>query len=62
MYLDPGMAGILISTGIAIAAVAGTIVFSIRRKAKQLLKKDEKVSKPVQKGTDNEEIIDTLDE
>ena len=59
MYLDPAFAGMLVQVGLGIALVAGVVWFSIKRKARQILKKDEPVKK-VEKDDNNGEIVDTL--
>ena len=41
MYLDPGFGGLLLQAIFAIAAVGGGILYSFRRKLRNLFKKDE---------------------
>ena len=40
MYLDPGFGGMLVQVIVVIAAVGGGVLFSLRRKIKNLFNKD----------------------
>ncbi|MCL2577719.1 MAG: hypothetical protein FWE27_06690 [Defluviitaleaceae bacterium] len=66
MYLDPGFGGMLLQVVIALAAVGGAIIFSLRRKIKNLFskKKDEetKVESAAFKDVAEDDMIDTLDD
>lgn len=62
MYLDPAMAGMLLQIAIAVAAVTGAIVFSLRRKAKRVFKKDEPVKREKRDDMQHNHIIDTIGE
>jgi len=43
MYLDPGFGGMLLQAIVAIVAVGGAIMFSFRRKIKELFTKNKKI-------------------
>ena len=63
MYIDPAFGGMLLQILIAVAAVGGAVVFSVRRKIRASLKKDSKkgsVSKAAPSDDTKEEIVDTL--
>ena len=73
MYLDPGFGGMLLQIIVAIAAVAGILLFSIRRKIRNLFSKN-KESGPSRNtvgsnaagvdnqtaGIDGDDVIDML--
>jgi hypothetical protein len=42
MYLDPGFGGMLLQAVVAIVAVGGAIIFSFRKKIKELFTKNKK--------------------
>ncbi|MDR0221109.1 MAG: hypothetical protein LBI54_06885 [Lachnospiraceae bacterium] len=42
MYLDPGFGGMLIQVIVALVAVGGAVVFSVRKKISALFTKDKK--------------------
>jgi len=63
MYLDPSFAGMLVAVIISIATVGGVIWYSAKRKARQLLKKDDTTtSTRIHDGENNEEMVDTLED
>jgi len=66
MYLDPGFGGMLLQVIVAIAAVGGAILFSLRKKIKQLFSKNKSDIPPIANqaaSTDNDdEAVDMLDD
>jgi len=58
MYLDPGFGGMLLQVIIAIIAVAGGVLFSLRKKIKKLFSKD----KPGAEYDDTHSIQDVPDD
>ena len=65
MYLDPGFGGMLLQVIVALAAVGGAILFSLRKKITGLFKKgknDTNVSQSPPKVTNksDDDVIDTL--
>jgi hypothetical protein len=64
MYLDPGFGGMLLQAVVAIVAVGGAIIFSFRRKIKDLFTKNKKRDEKSQGQSDveiNESQDDTID-
>jgi len=67
MYLDPGFGGMLVQVIVALATVGGAIIFSLRKKIKNLFtrKKDDTADKPkniVSKTDSPDDMIDTIDD
>jgi len=62
MYIDPAFAGLLLQVLIGIAAVAGIVWFSIKRKARKLLKKDDIPTRIARDEDESGEIVDTLED
>ena len=64
MYLDPGFGGMLVQVIVAIVAVSGGILYSLRRKIRGLFKKDGSKPKTETASTHVEldDAIDVLDE
>jgi len=65
MYLDPGFGGMLLQVIVALVAVGGAILFSMRKKIKNLFsgKKEEenKSIKPINPSPNSEDdMIDTI--
>ena len=60
MYLDPAFGGMLLQVSIAIIAVGGGIIYSLRRKIKSFFAegKKNKANKKLVKG----EVVDVLDD
>ena len=58
MYLNPAFGGLLLQALVAIAAVAGGVVFSLRKKIRSFFKKDgdEDVASGDITETDSDEI------
>jgi hypothetical protein len=61
MYLDPGFGGMLLQAVVAIVAVGGAIVFSFRRKIKELFTKNKK-SDGKQQGQPDVNIAESQDD
>jgi len=61
MYLDPAFAGLLVQVLIGIALVAGVVWYSIKRRARKLLKKDEPETR-IPREDAKEEMVDTLED
>jgi hypothetical protein len=67
MYLDPGFGGMLLQAVVAIVAVGGAIIFSFRRKIKELFTKNKKGNGKKQEQYDmktaesQDDTIDMLD-
>ena len=65
MYIDPAFGGMLLQVVLGIVAVGGAIVYSIKRRAKKMLGKDDTNEQlnAVEFGTGGEnEMVDTLAE
>ena len=70
MYIDPGFGGMLLQIILAIIAVGGGILYSLRRKIRSLFSKnkDEKINQDSYKTTSNDDdgsdhdSIDMIDE
>ena len=67
MYLDPGFGGMLLQVIVALVAVGGAILFSMRKRIKNLFsgKKDDECDnvKPINPSVNTEaDIIDTIGE
>lgn len=67
MYLDPGFAGMLVQVLVAIAAMGGAILFSLRKKIKGLFKKDDSSDatgsiNSISMTANNNDVIDALDD
>ena len=65
MYFDPGFGGMLLQVVVAIVAMGGAILFSVRRKIKNAFRKDSNNIKKTTKLTSNatnNDAIDTLTE
>ena len=67
MYLDPGFGGMLLQVIVALVAVGGAVLYSLRKKICKLLKKKKdsnieksSISSSMTMQTDND-TIDTLD-
>ena len=60
MYLDPGFGGLLLQAIFAIAAVGGGILYSFRRKLRNLFKKDDGKPKAAAKNV-TESVDDEID-
>ena len=56
MYLDPGFGGMLIQIIVPIIAVGGALVFSFRRKIRQLFSRDD--ARPV----DSHDVVTDADD
>ena len=67
MYIDPGFGGMLLQAIVAIVAVGGAIMFSFRRKIKELFTKNKKTDGKKLEQMDGkdyeseEDAIDVLD-
>ena len=67
MYLDPGFGGMLLQVIVAIIAMGGAILFSIRKKIRNLFTKNKNSKTPpiasskINPSTDDD-IIDALEE
>ena len=67
MYLDPGFGGMILQVIVALVAVGGAIVYSARRKIKELFskKKDGEVNEAKtldsDKSKEADEVTDMLD-
>ena len=60
-YLDPAMLTAIGGAIVGVAAVAGAIFYSIKRKAKSVFKKeDDSDFIPNNSDYDNEDVVDTL--
>jgi len=65
MYLDPGFGGMLLQVIVAIIAVGGAILFSVRKKIKRLFSKDKTETSSFEniQATDNDDdAIDVLND
>lgn len=67
MYLDPGFGGMLIQIVVAIIAVSGAILFSLRKKIRAMFYSKGKVdtgANQIAQNTDviDDDVIDTLSE
>ena len=66
MYLDPGFGGMLLQAIVVIAAVGGTIVFSFRKKIKELFSKNKnKSDEPsinIKETETKDDAVDMLDD
>ena len=65
MYIDPAFGGMLLQVVLGIVAVGGAIVYSIKRRAKKLLGKDnpnEHINAVDFKSGGENEMVDTLAE
>ena len=61
MYLDPGVGGMLVQIIIAIVAVGGAIVFSMRKKIKGFFMKNKTAKPRLDSSAENDdELIDVL--
>lgn len=65
MYLDPGFGGMLVQAIVAIAAVGGGLLFSLRKKISSLFSKDKDSNqsfnnKPT--NTEEDDAVDVLDD
>ena len=67
MYLDPGFGGMLLQAVVAIVAVGGAIIFSFRRKIKELFTRNKNNDMKKQGQSDvkidelQDDAIDMLD-
>ena len=62
MYFDPGFGGMLLQVIVLIAAVGGGILFSFRKKIKNLFSKNKTDKEPLGFIPSSEDVIDVLDE
>jgi len=66
MYLDPGFGGMLLQVIVILIAVGGAIIFSLRKKIRQLFSKSEPDTQPTENqftATDEEDdAIDILND
>ena len=65
MYIDPAFGGMLFQVALGIVAVAGAVVYSIKRRAKKLLEKgnsDEQMKTADFSSSGANEMVDTLAE
>jgi len=62
MYIDPGMGGMLLQIIIGLAAVAGAVIFSMRRTIKGWFNKDAQAAKTAQRPDVSDELIDPLED
>jgi len=46
MYLDPGFGGMLVQVIVAIAAISGGLLFSFRKKIRQLFSRNKEGAQP----------------
>jgi hypothetical protein len=64
MYIDPAFGGMLLHVIIGIAAVAGAVLFSLRRKIRALFKKDKpstaSAGENAVNADKNDDMVDTL--
>ena len=65
MYLDPGFGGMLVQALVLIVAVGGAIVFSFRKKLRQLFSRNVADTQPLENqstATDpDDDVVDILD-
>jgi len=64
MYLDPGFGGMLLQVVIALVAVGGAIVYSLRKKIKNLFSKKNDDDSNLKTGfvsVADDDMIDTID-
>jgi len=61
MYLDPGFGGMLLQVIVVIAAVGGGILFSLRKKIKNLFSKKDNKKAPISKQVQIDIEDDALD-
>ena len=62
-YIDPAIVGILGGAIVGVVAVAGSIFYSIKRKARNLLNKDDDADfVPGATDYDDGDVIDTLED
>jgi len=62
MYLDPGFGGMLVQVIVAIVAVGGGLLFSFRRKIRQLFSKNKDEYQPAEFAEVEDDAVDVLDE
>ena len=65
MYIDPAFGGMLLQVALGIVAVGGAIIYSVKRRAKKLLGKDNTNEhlNPINANTSGKnEMVDTLAE
>ena len=63
MYIDPAFGGMLLQVVLGIVAVGGAIIYSIKRRAKRLLGKenpDEQLNTVEFNASGENEMVDTL--
>jgi len=60
MYLDPGFGGMLVQVIVAIVAVGGGIIYSLRRKIRSLFSKNKEEVKPINFAETNDDAEDML--
>lgn len=61
MYLDPGFGGMLVQIIIAVVAAGGAILFAMRRKIKNLFKKNKPTEVAKEVGEIHIDSYDTID-
>jgi len=61
MYLDPGFGGMLVQVVVAIVAVGGGIIYSLRRKIRNLFSKNKNEAEPINFTETNDDAEDMLD-
>jgi hypothetical protein len=61
MYLDPGFGGMLVQVIVVIAAVGGGLLFSLRKKIRQLFFKDKAKPQPMNVSNTSDDAVDVLD-
>ena len=61
MYLDPGFGGMLVQVIVVIAAVGGGVLFSLRRKIKNLFNKDKGPAAKMDDASLNQTANDATD-
>ncbi|MCL2839409.1 MAG: hypothetical protein FWE05_01435 [Defluviitaleaceae bacterium] len=66
MYLDPGFGGMLLQIVVVIIAMGGAILFSLRKKIRNLFTKKEDINSTIapthSTSVSEEDVIDVLDE
>ncbi|MDR0221113.1 MAG: hypothetical protein LBI54_06905 [Lachnospiraceae bacterium] len=61
MYLDPALGGMLLQVVVAIAAVSGAFLFSIRKKIRSLFKKGKGPEAPAGSAASGASADDAID-
>ena len=61
MYLDPGFGGMIVQVIVAIVAVGGGLLYSFRKKIRNLFSKDKGESSQTVDFTESDNVDDAVD-